>query len=119
MSERLAAVPPMGWNSWNTLYDDYNEETVKQMADVMADEGYLDCGYRYLILDDCWAERERDENGRLVPSHEKFPDGLEPVIDYVHKKGKGRGVFVGCCKEERTAEKSRVEDQMDICLLTT
>ena len=32
---------------------------------------------------------------------------------------KGRGVFVGCCKEERTAEKSRVEDQMDICLLTT
>ena len=96
MTERLAAVPPMGWNSWNTLYDDYNEETVKQMADVMADEGYLDCGYRYLILDDCWAERERDENGRLVPSHEKFPDGLEPVIDYVHKKGLKFGIYA-CC----------------------
>ncbi len=96
MSELFAAKPPMGWNSWNTLGEEFNEKVIKQMADVMADEGYLDSGYEYLILDDCWAETSRDENGNLVPSHEKFPDGIEPVIEYVHSKGLKFGIY-SCC----------------------
>lgn len=96
MDKLLAAVPPMGWNTWNTLYDDYDEKSIMQMADIMAEEGYLDCGYEYLILDDCWAEKERDENGDLVPSHEKFPNGIKPVIDYVHGKGLKFGLY-SCC----------------------
>ena len=86
----------MGWNTWNTLYDSYDEKSIIEMADIMADEGYLDCGYEYLILDDCWAEKERDGNGDLVPSHEKFPHGIRPVIDYVHEKGLKFGIYA-CC----------------------
>ena len=96
MKDILASVPPMGWNSWNTFGEEFDEKVIKQMADVMADEGYLDCGYQYLILDDCWAETLRDEDGSLVPSREKFPDGIEPVIDYVHSKGLKFGIY-SCC----------------------
>ena len=96
MNELFAAFPPMGWNSWNTFGEEFNEELIMQMADVMADEGYLACGYEYLILDDCWAETSRDENGDLVPSHAKFPEGIEPVIDYVHSKGLKFGIY-SCC----------------------
>ena len=96
MSNILAAVPPMGWNSWNTFGENFDAQVIMQMADVLVDEGYLDCGYQYLILDDCWAELSRDEHGRLVPSKEKFPDGLAPVINYVHAKGLKFGIY-SCC----------------------
>ena len=92
----LAKTPPMGWNSWNTFYDRYDENLIMQMADILAGEGYLECGYEYLILDDAWLERERDRNGKLVPSADKFPHGIRPVIDYVHKKGLKFGIYE-CC----------------------
>ena len=96
MNRMLACVPPMGWNSWNTFYDRYDEGLVIEMADRLADEGYLEHGYQYLILDDCWLERERGKNGELVPSHEKFPHGIESVIAYVHRKGLKFGIYE-CC----------------------
>ena len=72
MNNIFAAAPPMGWNSWNTFFDKYDEDTIIQVADAMVDGGFLDCGYRYLIRDDCWMEKTRDANGDLVPSREKF-----------------------------------------------
>ena len=93
---RLAATPPMGWNSWNTFYDQYNEDVVRSIADAMVREGYADCGYKYLILDDCWSLRDRDENGRLVPDPAKFPGGIERVIEYVHSLGLKFGLY-SCC----------------------
>lgn len=96
MDRILAAAPPMGWNSWNTFGEEFDEKVIREIADVMADEGYLDAGYDYLILDDCWAELSRDADGRLVPSKKKFPDGLAPVIDYVHGKGLKFGIY-SCC----------------------
>ncbi|MBQ4602475.1 MAG: glycoside hydrolase family 27 protein, partial [Clostridia bacterium] len=48
--------PPMGWNSWNTFGENINENMIKEMADAMVDGGYLDAGYEYLVIDDCWSE---------------------------------------------------------------
>ena len=96
MRNELAPVPPMGWNSWNTFYDTYDETLIMNMADILAGQGYLDCGYQYLILDDCWLEKERDPSGNLVPSADKFPHGIEPVIRYVHDKGLKFGIYA-CC----------------------
>ena len=45
-SGNFAKVPPMGWNSWNTFYDQYDEKLLMEIADVMADRGYRDAGYR-------------------------------------------------------------------------
>ena len=72
----LASRAPMGWNSWNTFTKDINEQLIKEMADAMVDGGYLAAGYEYLVIDDCWSKKERDENGMLVADEEKFPNGM-------------------------------------------
>ncbi len=89
----LAQRPPMGWNSWNTFGKDIHEDLIKEMADAMVDLGYLDAGYTYLVIDDCWAEKQRDENGKLVPDKEKFPSGMKALSDYVHSKGLKFGMY--------------------------
>ena len=30
-----------------------------KMADIMAAEGYLDAGYEYVAIDDCWLANDR------------------------------------------------------------
>lgn len=52
----------------------------------MVKEGYLDAGYTYVGIDDCWLENERDSDGRLVPDRERFPNGMKAVADYVRIK---------------------------------
>lgn len=89
----LAKTPPMGFNTWNTFGPDINEQMVLEMADVMAEKGYRDAGYRYVVIDDCWSLRERDENGNLVADPEKFPHGMKYVGDYIHSKGLKFGMY--------------------------
>ena len=83
----------MGWNSWNTFGADINEQLIKDTADKMAESGLLTAGYTYLVIDDCWSKKERDENGRLVADPEKFPNGMKAVADYVHSKGLKFGMY--------------------------
>lgn len=86
-------TPPLGWNSWNTFGANIDEKLIMETADAMVDSGLLEAGYNYLVIDDCWAEHKRDENGRLVPSAEKFPNGMKAVADYVHSKGLKFGMY--------------------------
>lgn len=85
--------PPMGWNSWNTFGADINEKLIFEMADAIVRDGYLDKGYEYLVIDDCWALKNRDDRGSLVPDPEKFPHGIKYVADYVHGKGLKLGIY--------------------------
>ena len=89
----IKKTPPMGWNSWNTFAENINEQLIFETADRMVDSGLRDLGYEYLVIDDCWSLRERDENGRLVPDPEKFPHGMKAVADYVHSKGLKFGMY--------------------------
>ena len=52
-------------------------------ADAMAAEGYRDAGYEYVIIDDCWMAKERDEDGNLQPDPERFPHGIKWLANYV------------------------------------
>ncbi|MBQ5837088.1 MAG: glycoside hydrolase family 27 protein, partial [Clostridia bacterium] len=61
--------------------------------DAMVESGMLDAGYEYLVIDDCWSEKKRDENGRLVADPNKFPNGMKAVADYVHSKGLKFGMY--------------------------
>ncbi len=89
--------PPMGWNSWNTFGANIDESLIKETADAMVENGLLDAGYEYLVIDDCWAERQRDKStGRMVPDHVKFPHGMKAVADYVHSRGLKFGMY-SCC----------------------
>lgn len=85
--------PPMGWNSWNTFGEDINEKVVMETADFIVESGLKDCGYEYVIIDDCWSLRERNEKGEIVPDPEKFPHGMKYVADYVHSKGLKFGMY--------------------------
>ena len=99
----LIRKPAMGWNTWNTFARDINEELIREIADFMVNEGYLEAGYDTLVIDDNWQEDER-VNGRLVPDKKRFPNGIKPVADYVHSKGLKFGLYSAagvrtCCNK--------------------
>ena len=90
----LAQRPPMGWNTWNTFGKDINETLIRESADAFIDNGLKDAGYEYLVIDDCWSEYNSDPvTDRIVPHHEKFPNGMKVVADYVHSKGLKFGMY--------------------------
>lgn len=94
MGEKMFGMtPPLGWNSWNTFTWNINESLVKEVADVFVSEGLKDAGYEYIVIDDCWSEKKRDKNGNLVADHEKFPNGMKAVADYIHNKGLKFGMY--------------------------
>ena len=89
-SSRLAATPPMGWNSWNHFADKVDDKTIRAEADAMVSSGMRDAGYVYINIDDTW-EGTRDAEGRIHPNS-KFPD-MKALADYVHSKGLKLGIY--------------------------
>lgn len=85
--------PPMGWNSWNTFGANIDEKMIFEMADTMVQSGLRDAGYEYLVIDDCWSLKKRNEKGELVADPEKFPNGMKAVADYIHQKGLKFGMY--------------------------
>ncbi len=84
----------MGYNTWNTFGENINEQLIRETADAMVDNGLRDAGYEYLVIDDCWSEKRRDPVTRkIVPSKEKFPNGMKVVSDYVHSKDLKFGIY--------------------------
>lgn len=100
----LSRTPPMGWMSWERFRcitdcktypkECISENLIVEMADIMAKEGYLEAGYEYVNIDDCWTEMERDESGRIVADKERFPHGIKWLSDYVHSKGLKFGTYL-------------------------
>ena len=68
----LSKTPPMGFNTWNTFGENINEQLIKETADKMVELGLRDCGYEYLVIDDCWSKRERDP-GKDSPRRGEVP----------------------------------------------
>ena len=99
----MCGVPPMGWNSWNTFTDKISEDLIKETVDVMKDQGFLEAGYEYVVMDDCWSLKERDSEDRLVADPEKFPNGIKALADYVHDKGFKFGMY-SCCGTRTCAD---------------
>lgn len=54
------------------------------MTDLIASQGYADVGYEYIIIDDCWLAKTRDESGKLQPDPDRFPSGIKALADYVN-----------------------------------
>jgi len=82
----------MGWNSWNRFGTDISEKLVREIADAMVESGMKDAGYAYIVIDDGW-QMSRDADGNIVMNHERFPNGIKPVADYVHSKGLKFGIY--------------------------
>lgn len=86
-------TPFMGLLTWNAFENTISADKVYAIADAMVEYGLRDAGYTYLCLDDQWAERERNAEGRLACSREKFPQGFHVLADYVHARGMKFGIY--------------------------
>ena len=87
---KLAATPPMGWNSWNYFAGRVTDKDIRDTADLLVSTGMRDAGYVYVNIDDTW-EGKRDAQGK-IHSNEKFPD-MKALADYVHSKGLKLGIY--------------------------
>lgn len=87
---KVAATPPMGWNSWNHFARKIDDATVRAQADAMVSSGMRDAGYVYINIDDTW-EAGRDAQG-VIQTNERFPN-MKALADYVHSKGLKLGIY--------------------------
>ena len=89
----LADNPPlMGWSSWNTYGFQINDSVIKAQADAMVALGFNECGYNHINIDDGFFGG-RDANGKLLIHPTRFPNGLRPLVDYIHGKGLKAGIY--------------------------
>ncbi|KAM8952844.1 alpha-galactosidase A [Pelodytes ibericus] len=99
----LALTPPMGWLHWERFlcqtdctkdpWGCVSEELFMRMADMMVFQGWLNAGYQYLCIDDCWLAPERDAQNRLQANPDRFPGGIKKLADYVHARGLKLGIY--------------------------
>jgi alpha-galactosidase len=90
--DNLAMTPPMGWNSWNKFAGNVSEMLIRETADAMATNGMKDAGYIYVVVDDCWEAKARDDQGNIVPDPIRFSSGMKALGDYIHAKGLKFGI---------------------------
>jgi alpha-galactosidase len=88
----LAPTPPMGWANWNHYFCDYDDATIRTQADAIVRTGMKDLGYKYLIIQECIAPA-RDSTGAIAPDARRFPQGLGPLVDYIHSRGLKAGIY--------------------------
>jgi alpha-galactosidase len=104
-----AAVPPLGWNSWDAYGLTIDEADYRANATVLA--GLRQFGWEYAVIDQGWYLDDPfgkdvpakqylwDANGILIPSVNRFPSsangrGFKPLADWVHAKGLKFGIHI-------------------------
>ncbi|OTF82228.1 hypothetical protein BLA29_003339 [Euroglyphus maynei] len=104
LNDGLARRPPMGWLSWmryaceidckNYPKSCIDENLYKDMIDRIAEDGYLQAGYQYVNIDDCWNTHYRDpKTSRLVANQTRFPSGIPALAKYAHSKKVLLGIY--------------------------
>jgi alpha-galactosidase len=93
LNNGVARTPPMGWNTWNTFGCNINETLIRQIADAIVSNGLRDLGYRYVVVDDCWFDPNRDAQGNLQAHPQRFPSGMKALGDYLHSRGLLFGIY--------------------------
>ncbi len=49
-------------------------------------------GYKFVVVQECIA-RERDAAGSLIVDAVRFPNGIVPLVSYIHKLGLKAGIY--------------------------
>ena len=85
--------PTMGWSSWNTFGVNISESIIKGQADAMVSKGLKDVGFDHINIDDGYFGGRDATDGHLLIHPTRFPNGLKPVVDYIHEKGLKAGIY--------------------------
>ncbi len=109
--DKLAATPPMGWNSWDSYGLTVNETQFRANMVVMAAQ-LKEFGWQYVVVDEGWylenpeltamPERLRytvNARGQYEPAVNRFPsaksgEGFKPLSDAVHENGLKFGIHI-------------------------
>lgn len=83
----------MGWSTWNVFGCDISEEKIKAQADALVAAEWMDKGFKYILIDDCWQNKARNDSGFLHADPIKFPNGMKAVADYIHEIGLRFGIY--------------------------
>lgn len=89
-SVKLAATPPMGWNTWYAFGCKPSDSIVRGQVEALISEGLKAAGYEYINLDDCW-QGSRDSRGFIQPNS-NFPD-MKALAAYIHSRGLKFGIY--------------------------
>jgi alpha-galactosidase len=85
------AVQPVVLNVWEAVFFDHDLDRLQQIADRAAR-----VGVERFVLDDGWFHDRRDDTAGLgdwVVDEAVWPDGLDPLIDYVKALGMEFGLW--------------------------
>jgi alpha-galactosidase len=85
-------IRPVLYNSWEATEFEVDEAGQRKLAAVAAE-----LGVELFVMDDGWfgaRTSDRAGLGDWTPNRERFPDGLTPLIDEVHRLGMGFGLWV-------------------------
>jgi len=110
-NEELAALPPRGWNSYDSFSWTVDEIAYLQNAQILA-EKLLPHGYQYAVIDFLWYRKyvdgaytdsygfdNIDEWGRPFPDVQRFPSsrvdrGFSQIASKVHGMGLKFGIHL-------------------------
>ncbi|CAO2170187.1 unnamed protein product [Urochloa humidicola] len=110
-NEELAALPPRGWNSYDSFSWTVDESAYLQNAQILA-EKLLPHGYQYAVIDFLWYRKyvdgaytdsygfdNIDEWGRPFPDLQRFPSsrvdkGFSQIASKVHGMGLKFGIHL-------------------------
>ncbi len=85
--------PTMGWSSWNTFALNISESIIKGQANAIVSKGLAAVGYNHINIDDGYFGGRDKTTGQLKIHPTRFPNGLQPVVDYIHSKGLKAGIY--------------------------
>ena len=85
--------PTMGWSSWNTYRVNISDSLIMRQADAMVQKGLKKAGYVYVNIDDGYFGGRDKQTGRLLVHPTRFPRGLKPVVDHIHRLGLKAGIY--------------------------
>jgi len=76
---------PLTLNMWEALYFNHDEKAIRELVDVAAQ-----IGVERVVLDDGWFHSRRNDRAGLgdwVIDPQVWPNGLNPIIEYINSKG--------------------------------
>ncbi|NGT02707.1 alpha-galactosidase [Clostridium perfringens] len=86
------SVRPILLNSWEALSFSIDEEKIKELATNASK-----LGVELFVLDDGWFGKRNNDNdglGDWTVNKEKFPNGLNEIIEYINKLGMDFGIWI-------------------------
>lgn len=85
--------PTMGWSSWNTYRVNISDSLIMHQADELVRLGLDSAGYRFVNIDDGFFGGRDSETGRLLFNMQRFPGGMRPVVEHIHRLGLKAGIY--------------------------